>query len=68
MAGNEQIETIFRKRRWHHRRDIRFMLVIGVCFAIYVGYGHITGPSRISDRLQAALDPQVALGTSIERF
>lgn len=27
-----------------------------VCFAIFVGYGYLTGPSRISERLQAALD------------
>jgi hypothetical protein len=56
MADNEQIEKTFRKRRWHHRRDVRFMLVVVACFAIFVGYGHITGPSRISDRLRAALD------------
>ena len=56
MANNEQNETAGLKRRWHQRRDIRFLLVVGLCFAAYVGYGYVTSQSRISDRLQQALD------------
>ena len=56
MADDEQIELTFRKRHWHHRRDVRFLLVVVACLAIYIGYGYITGPSRITDQLHKALD------------
>ena len=56
MAGDEQILSTVRKRHWHRRRDVRFLLVVVVCLAIFIGYGYITGPSRISDRLHTALD------------
>jgi hypothetical protein len=56
MADDAPIEMTIRKRRWHDRRDVRFLLVVAACVAIYIGYGHVTGPSRISDRLHAALD------------
>jgi hypothetical protein len=56
MADDESIESNFRKRHWHSRRDIRFLLVVTVCLATFVGYGYITGPSRITDRLHKALD------------
>ncbi len=56
MARDEQIELTVRKRRWHHRRDVRFLLVVTVCLAIFIGYGYFTGPTRITDRLHKALD------------
>jgi hypothetical protein len=56
MADGQQIQPTFRKRRWRDRRDVRFLLVVVACFAIFTGYGYVTGPSRISDRLQTALD------------
>ena len=56
MADDESTETTFRKRHWHARRDVRFLLVVTACVAIFVGYGYITGPSRITDRLHKALN------------
>ena len=56
VAADEQIESTVRKRRWHHRRDVRFLLVVVAYLAIFIGYGYITGPSRITDRLHEALD------------
>ena len=56
MVADEQIESAILKRHWHNRRDVRFLFVVTVCLAIFIGYGYVTGPSRISDRLQTALD------------
>ncbi len=56
MADGQQIEPTFRKRRWRDRRDVRFLLVVAACFAVFTGFGLVTGPSRISDRLHTALD------------
>ena len=50
----------FRRRRWHHRRDVRFLIVVGVLVALYIGQGFVSGPSRISERLQARLDQDPA--------
>ncbi len=51
-----QANTKFRRRRWHHRRDIRFLIFVAAILAAYFGYGYATGPSRITDRLEIALD------------
>ena len=56
MTDGQQIETTIRARHWSRRRDIRFLIIVAACFAIFTGYGFVTGPSRISDRLHAALD------------
>ena len=56
MAGDEPGELTIRKRHWHDRRDVRFLLVVTVCLAIFIGYGYFTGPTRITDRLHKALD------------
>lgn len=56
MAAIEGATTRFRKRRWRHRRDVRFIIVVGVILGLYYGYGYVTGPSRISDSLHERLD------------
>lgn len=56
MVAPGQAATAFRRRRWYHRRDIRFLTVVAAVLAGYFAYGYVTGPGRISDRLQAALD------------
>lgn len=45
-----------RKYRWMMRRDVCFVAVVAAAIAIYHGYGHVTGPGRITDGLHAALD------------
>ena len=35
VAGDQPIETTFRKRRWHHRRDVRFLLVESSVLALH---------------------------------
>ncbi len=56
MVAPGQASTEFRRRRWHHRRDIRFLIAVAAILRVYFGYGYVTGPGRITDRLQAALD------------
>ena len=56
MGTPGHANTEFRRRRWYHRRDIRFIVVVAAILIAYSGYGYVTGPGRISDRLHAALD------------
>lgn len=44
-------EAAFRKRRWHHRRDIRFLAFVFAVLALFYGYGYATGPSKLTGRL-----------------
>jgi len=53
MAESEA--RIARPRRWHRRRDLRFLMVVGAMLAAYHGYGYATGSGRITDRLHARL-------------
>ncbi|MFP6710350.1 MAG: hypothetical protein VB913_01470 [Rhodospirillales bacterium] len=46
----------FRRRKWYHRRDLRFIGVVIAIVLIFNTYGLISGPSRISEDLQAAID------------
>ena len=55
MAAITQTSTKRRKRRWYHRRDARFILVVGSILALYLGAGYVKGPSRISDPLHERL-------------
>ena len=48
--------TPFRRRRWHHRRDIRFLIVVAAILGLYLGHGYVNGPQRITDRLHERLD------------
>lgn len=54
-TGLTQNATIARRRRWHHRRDLRFLIVVGAVLAAYYGYGFTTSFERVTDRLQARL-------------
>jgi len=56
MVAPGQANTVFRRRRWYHRRDIRFIVVVAAILIAFSGYGYVTGPGRISDRLHAVLD------------
>ena len=50
------IETGFRRRRWYHRRDVRFVSLIAAFVIAFQAYGYITGPSRIGGDVQARID------------
>jgi hypothetical protein len=56
MVAPGQAESGFRRRRWYHRRDLRFLSVVAAVLIAYFGYGYVTGPGRITDRLESALD------------
>lgn len=60
MVAPGQASSEFRRRRWHHRRDIRFLFVVAAVLIAYFGYGFVTGPGRITDRLQTVLDSDPA--------
>ena len=40
---------------WLHHPTVRFLLVVGVLWGLYVGYGYLTGPARRTTRLHTAL-------------
>ena len=43
-------------RRWYHRRDARFVLVILSLMAVFYSWSYITGPSRLSINLSKLLE------------
>ena len=43
-------------RRWYHRRDARFVLVILSLMAVFYSWSYITGPSRLSVNLSKLLE------------
>ena len=53
--SNDNPETEFRKKRWHHRRDVRFVGLVIAFVLFFQSYGFVTGPSRISDKLSGAM-------------
>ncbi len=55
MAEAEPTPTAFRRRRWYHRRDVRFVAVVAAVLIIFYSHGFITGPDKISSALQEAL-------------
>lgn len=44
-----------RRRRWTHRRDVRFLLFVGLIAGSYQLWGYAMGPTRLTDRLAAEL-------------
>jgi hypothetical protein len=43
------------RRRWHRRRDARFVMAVAAVLLAYQGYGYAIGPGHITDRLQDRL-------------
>ncbi len=48
-------DASFRRSRWYHRRDVRFVFIIVVLLVIYHGHGFISGPEKITPSLAAAM-------------
>ena len=45
----------YRRRRWYHRRDFRFIGLVLLFVLLFQGYGYLTGPSRIGDKLNQVI-------------
>ena len=56
MSETMEASTIFRQRKWHHRRDIRFILFVATFIVLFYGWGFIEGPSRIDTTLSAQIE------------
>lgn len=52
----DEVRPQRRSRAWYKRRDILFIITVAVLWIGWEGYGHITGPSRITPALEAELD------------
>lgn len=55
MSDADIPETEFKRRRWYHRRDLRFIGLVALVLAVFFSYGYVTGPAKISDKLNAAI-------------
>jgi hypothetical protein len=58
MASQEldEVRPVRRRRAWYQRRDILFVVFVGAILLAVQAYGLVTGPTRITDALSAALD------------
>lgn len=50
----------FRKRRWYHRRDLRFILFVTAFIVVFYSWGFVKGPSRIDATLMAQIEKSEA--------
>ena len=60
MAETEPTPTAFQRRRWYHRRDVRFVSVVAAALILFHSHGFITGPAKISGALAEALSSDKA--------
>ncbi len=58
MASQEldEVRPVRKRRAWYQRRDILFIAFVAVIWIAAELYGRVTGPSRLTDALAAALD------------
>ncbi|MAI10428.1 MAG: hypothetical protein CBD27_06295 [Rhodospirillaceae bacterium TMED167] len=47
--------TGFKRRRWYHRRDFRFVAFVIACIVAFQSYGFATGPGKVTDKLKTAM-------------
>ena len=45
----------FKRRRWYHRRDFRFVAFVVACIVAFQFYGFATGPGKVTDKLKTAM-------------
>ena len=60
MAQDQESPTPRKKKNWSEHPTLRFLMAALVLFGLYWGYGYLSGPSRITDRLQARLSENPA--------
>ena len=59
MNKKDKIKDVqWQPRRWYHRRDTRFVLVIIILVAVFYSWSYITGPSRLSINLSKLIEKQ----------
>jgi hypothetical protein len=51
-------DSKWQSRRWYHRRDARFVLVVFGLVAVFYSWSYITGPSRLSINLSKLIENQ----------
>ena len=56
MSDSEIPEKKFKLRRWHHRRDLRFIAIVAIVLIGFYGYGFLTGPAKISPELMTQIE------------
>ena len=50
------VEVIgFKRRRWYHRRDFRFVAFVVACILVFQVHGFATGPGKVTDKLKTAM-------------
>ena len=49
-------ESGFQRRRWYNQRDFKFIAAVVIFVVLFQGYGFLTGPTRIGEKLQQAID------------
>ncbi|MEP4379235.1 MAG: hypothetical protein ABJ215_04715 [Alphaproteobacteria bacterium] len=52
----DEVRPVRRRRAWYKRRDILFIAFVAAIWIGWEGYGRVTGPTRITDALETALD------------
>lgn len=52
----DEVRPVRRRRAWYKRRDILFIAFVAAIWLSWEGYGLVTGPGRITDALETALD------------
>lgn len=62
MASQEldEVRPLRKRRAWYQRRDVLFVAFVAAIWLAAQAYGLVTGPTRITDGLKAALaeDPK----------
>ncbi len=58
MASQEldEVRPLRKRRAWYQRRDVLFVAFVAVIWLGAQGYGLVTGPTRLTDGVKAALD------------
>jgi hypothetical protein len=48
-------KSTFRRRRWYHRRDLRFLSLVAFVLLVFYAYGYATADQKISEDLVAKI-------------
>ena len=51
----DSAKSTFKRKRWYHRRDLRFISMVASVLIIFYGFGYATGEQKLSDDLLAKI-------------